>query len=211
MVVIGLTGGIATGKSTVSQMLAELGAVILDADKAGHEALKRGGEVWREVVVSFGEMILGSKGEIDRRRLGELVFNNPEARERLNVIVHPRLKVRLKEEVAALRQGGVRVIVLEAALLVEAGWTGMVDEVWVTEASQDTVICRLKERNNFTSEQAIARIQAQLAGEERRRWAQVVIDTDCSITKVREQVLEQWQRLESLCSQGESISPSSVK
>lgn len=196
--VIGLTGGIATGKSTVSQILAELGGVILDADKAGHEALKRGGEVWREVVASFGETVLGSEGEIDRRKLGELVFNDPQARERLNAIVHPRLKARLKEEMAALKREGARVIVLEAALLVEAGWTGMVDEVWVTEASQDTVLRRLKERNNFTAEQALARVQSQLSREERRRWAQVSIDTDCSLARVREQVMEQWRRLEGL-------------
>src|SRR4030042_38837 len=101
MKVIGLTGGIGSGKSMVAQFLAELGAVIIDADKVGHEVFKPGTEAWREVVAAFGKQILNTKGEIDRKKLGEIVFGNPELLSQLNIITHPKIneavKAKLKE------------------------------------------------------------------------------------------------------------------
>ena len=140
MKVIGLTGGIGSGKSKVSQFLAELGAVILNADEVGHEAFKPDTEIWRKVVAAFGRRILTPDGNIDRKRLGEIVFGNPESLSRLNQIMHPRMYALVKAQLEEYRRQGTRVVVLEAPLLIEAGWTSLVDEVWVTTASETTVL-----------------------------------------------------------------------
>jgi len=129
MKVIGLTGGIGSGKSTVSQFLAELGAVILDADRVGHEAFKPDTDVWREVVAAFGRQILTTNGDVDREKLGETVFANPESLLRLNQIMHPRIYEMVKARLEEYRRQGVSVVVLEAPLLIEAGWSSVVDEV----------------------------------------------------------------------------------
>jgi len=120
MVVIGLTGGILSGKSTISQMLAERGAVIIDADKVGHEAYKPNTKTWQELIAAFGQGILKENDEIDRKKLGEIVFNDPQALARLNGIVHPRMHSMMKEKLERLSGEGVGVVVLEAAVLIEA-------------------------------------------------------------------------------------------
>src|SRR3989304_7374015 len=125
--VIGLTGGIGSGKSTVSQYLAELGAVILDADKVGHEAFKPNTEAWHEVIAAFGQQIVAPSGEINRKKLGEIVFNNPEALSQLNQIMHPRIYDIMKAQIEEYRRQEVEVVVLEAAILIEANWTSLVD------------------------------------------------------------------------------------
>ena len=195
MKVIGLTGGIGTGKSTVSQFLAELGAVILDADKAGHDALKPGTETWQEVVAAFGNQILNPDGEIDRRRLGEIVFGNPESLSRLNQITHPRIADMVKAQLEEYQRQGVDVVVLEAPLLLEANWTSLVDEVWVTVAPEPTVLKRLKKRTGLSQAESLARIRSQLSAEERTRRADVVINTDGKLDELRARVVELWQRL----------------
>jgi len=196
MKVIGLTGGIGSGKSTVSQFLAELGAVILDADRVGHEAFKPDTDVWREVVAAFGRQIVTPTGDIDREKLGEIVFGNPESRARLNQIMHPRIYKMVRAQLEEYRRQGVSVVVLEAPLLIEADWTSLVDEVWVTIASESTVLRRLKERVGLSEQQSLARIHSQLSSEERVRHADVVIDTDCSLDELRTRVGELWQGLQ---------------
>jgi len=193
MKVIGLTGGIASGKSTVAGFLAELGAVIIDADKVGHEAFKPDTELWREVVAAFGTDILKPNREIDRNKLGEVVFGNPGLLSRLNQIMHPRMYDMVKAQVEDYRRRGVDVVVLEAPLLLEAGWTSLVDEVWVTVASESTVLRRLQEKVRLSQQQCLARIRSQLASEERIKHADVVIDTDCSLDEVKAKVRELWQ------------------
>jgi len=195
MKVVGLTGGIGSGKSTVSQFLAELGAVILDADKVGHEAFKPDTEIWREVVVAFGTGILAPSGEIDRQKLGEIVFGNPESLSRLNQIMHPRIYEIVKAKLDGYRRQGARVVVLEAPLLVEAGWTSLVDEVWVTVASEPTVIKRLQERTGLSEPESLARIHSQLPSVERIRYADVVINTDCDLDELKAKVEALWRRL----------------
>ena len=195
MKVIGLTGGIGSGKSTVSQFLAELGAIIVDADKVGHEALKPGSEVWQQVVNEFGESIVVSSGAIDRAKLGKLVFGNSEARARLNRIMHPPMYNTVKARLEEYRRKGVKVVVLEAPLLVEADWTLLVNEVWGTVASEATVLKRLRERSGLSEQEARARIHSQLPTEERMRRADVVIDTDCSLDELKARVNELWLRL----------------
>ena len=196
MNVIGLTGGIGSGKSTVSQFLAELGAVILDADKVGHKAFKPATELWREVVAAFGRQIVTPGGNIDRKKLGEIVFGNPESLSRLNQIMHPRIYERVKAQIEDYRQQGVAVVVLEAPLLVEAGWTSLADEVWVTVASEATVLKRLKGRMGLSEEESLARLRSQLPSEERINQADVVIDTECDLDEVRAKVRELWKRFQ---------------
>ncbi len=196
MKVIGLTGGIGSGKSTVSQFLAELGAVILNADEVGHEALKPDSEIWRQVVAAFGRQILTPDGNIDRKKLGDIVFGNAESLSRLNQIMHPRMYALLKAQLEEYRQQGRRVVVLEAPLLLEAGWTSLVDEVWVTTAPETTVLKRLEERTGLSQAESLTRIHSQLPSAERVRQANVVINTDCDLNELKSKVKELWQKLE---------------
>jgi len=196
MKVIGLTGGIGSGKSTVSQFLIELGAVIIDADRVGHEAFKPGTELWREVVAAFGRQIVTPSGDIDRKKLGEIVFGNSESLSQLNQIMHPRMYDMVKAQLEEYRRQGLGVAVLEAPLLIEANWTSLVDEVWVTVASEATVLKRLQERTGLSKEESLARISSQLPSEERIKHADVVINTDCSLYEVKTRVKELWDRLQ---------------
>ena len=194
MKVIGLTGGIGSGKSTVSQLLAELGAVILNADEIGHEAFKPDSEIWRQVVAAFGRQILAPDGNIDRKKLGNIVFGNPESLSRLNQIMHPRMYALVKAQLEEYRRQGVGVVVLEAPLLLEAGWTSLVDEVWVTTAPEATVLKRLEERTGLSQAESLTRLRSQLPAEERLKYADVVINTDCDMDELKAQVKELGQR-----------------
>lgn len=192
MITIGLTGGIGTGKSTVTDMLKELGAVIVDADKVAHEAYRPGTPAWQDIVAQWGKDVVLPSNEVDRKKLGGIVFNNPQALQRLNEIVHPRMRQMLFDMIEQHRRNGERVAVLEAAILIEAGWAPLVDEVWVTVAPEDTVIKRIQGRNNLAPEQIRARIRSQLSTKERVALSQVVIDTDCTIPEVRRKVRKLW-------------------
>lgn len=194
MIVIGLTGGIGTGKSTVSQTLAEQGAVLIDADLVGHQAYLPHQNVWQDVVDAFGRDILNENDEVDRRKLGPLVFGDPAALQKLNQIVHPWMYRTMEKMLQDERQKGTKAVVLEAAILIEANWTPLVDQVWVTDASEENVVQRIVSRNNFTPEQVKARIASQMPGEERKKHAQVVIDTNCSIDEVKTKVKELWAK-----------------
>lgn len=192
---IGLTGGIAGGKSLVSRQLAEYGAVIIDADKVGHEAYRKGTKTHRAVVDAFGPDVVGPDGEIDRRALGGKVFGDPEARRRLEEIVWPAMRAMMQERLEELRAEGTSVAVLEAAVLIEADWVPLVDEVWLVTASPETVRRRLFERNGLTPEQAETRIRAQLSNEKRHSYADVVIENDGSLEELRRAVDESWSKL----------------
>ncbi len=198
MKIIGLTGGIGSGKSTVSQFLAELGVVIIDTDKVGHEVFKPDTEAWREVVAAFGRQVLTPQGEIDRDKLGEIVFANPQARDQLNEIMHPRIHAWVKAEIKEYRRQGIKLLVLEVPLLLEASGPSLaeeVDEVWVTVAPEATVLKRLKERGGISEEQILARVRSQLSSEERAERADVIIDTDCSLDELGARVRELWRKL----------------
>lgn len=194
MLVIGLTGGIGTGKSTVTQTLADLGAVVINADLVGHTAYLPHQNVWQDVVDAFGaDNILGENEEVDRRKLGAVVFGSPEALARLNGIVHPWMFRRMKELLKDEEDKAVQVVVLEAAILIEANWTPLVNQVWVTVASEDNVVKRVQARNNFTEEQIRARIRSQTSDDVRTARADVVIDTNGTIDDVVTKVKELWE------------------
>jgi dephospho-CoA kinase len=196
MIVIGLTGGIASGKSTVAKMLSELGAVVIDADKVGHEAFRPHTEAWRKVMAAFGKDILGQNEEIDRSKLAQLVFNDPKALKKLNRTMHPLMHRIVEKRIEALRCQGIEVVVLEATLLVEAKWTDLVDQVWVTITPGDTVINRLVSQKGFTEEQAKARIDSQTPISQREKRADVVIKNDSDIDKLRKKVEGLWRKLQ---------------
>ena len=195
MIVIGLTGGFGSGKSTVAGMLRELGARVIDADKVAHQLYQPGTPAFDEVVGAFGREIVGEKGEIDRRRLGQKVFGNPQALKRLNAILHPLISHRVKEALEAWRGEGVKVAVVEAALLLEAGWAPLVDQVWLTVASEGEVKERLRASKDLTDEEIEARLASQMPVEEKAKRADVVINTDGTLDQVREEVERQWRRL----------------
>ena len=160
MLVVGLTGSIGTGKSEVARLLQALGAVIIDADLVGHEAYKPNTESWREVVKAFGDDVLQPSGEIDRRKLGAIVFSDTEQLARLNGIMHPRMARMVAEELDRLRVQDTTVAVVDAALLFEAGWDSLVDEVWVTDSPIENVIERLQARNGLSAQEVHKRIDS---------------------------------------------------
>lgn len=196
MRVIGLTGGIASGKTLVSQQLAERGAVVIDADKLAHEAYRQGTETFRAVVDAFGSDVVGADGEVDRKALGAKVFADPEARRRLETIVWPAMRRMMEERLAELRGQDTEVAVLEAALLIEADWLPLADEVWLVTASPETARRRLMKRNGLTAEAAEARLRAQLTNEKRRSYADVVIENDGSLDELRRAADQAWSKLE---------------
>ena len=189
MFVIGLTGGIGTGKTYVSRRLEELGAVIVNADLLGHEVYKPKTEGWHAVVNAFGEQIVGDDGEIDRRALGGIVFSDDNALRKLNAIMHPRIYALAERRIGEL---GEKTAVLEAALLIEAKWTPLVDEVWVTVSCESDVIDRLRERNNMDEQAARSRINSQMSQAERVKHADVVIENDGSLEDLSGKIQDLW-------------------
>lgn len=196
MKTIGLTGGIGSGKSTVSQLLAELGAFVIDADKVGHEIYLPGKEAWHKVVEAFGRDILAADQTIDRKKLGAVVFRSGEARKQLNAIVHPLMFHDIKRRITAKRaEGFTKPIVVEAAILIEANWLPLVDEVWVVITGKSAVLERVAAQRGLAPQDTEARIASQLADAERMKYAHVVIPNDGSVADLRERVTREWQRL----------------
>jgi len=174
--------------------LAQLGAEVIDADQVGHEAYTPQSEAWHNVVGAFGKEILDSNGEVDRKKLGAIVFSNQDQLSRLNQIMHPLMARMVAEEIEDLRGQGVEVAVVEAALLFEAGWDSLVGEVWVTDSSEDLVIQRLSERNGLTKEEARKRISSQMDRSERLSRADLVIDNSGDIAAMESAIDEMWER-----------------
>jgi dephospho-CoA kinase len=194
MLTIGLTGGIGSGKSTVARILGELGAPVIDADKVGHAIYEPGGPAYAEVVAAFGGEILAPDRTIDRRKLGPIVFADPAALKRLNSIVHPKMFARMREMVGAMRAAGERrPIVIEAAILIEANWQPLFDEIWLVVASRERVVERVERDRAMKPEQIEARIKAQLSADERRKYATIVVINDGTIDELRAKVTELWR------------------
>ena len=193
--IIGLTGGIASGKSAVSAMLAERGALVIDADKVGHEAYAPGSGCYEQVIGAFGRDIVAGDGQIDRKALGGKVFGNPDERKRLEGIVWPWMRETMRVRFDELRAEGVPVVVLEAAVLIEADWTPLVDHVWLVTVAPEIARERIVARNGLTPEQADQRIAAQLTNEQRARHAVVIIDNSGTLEALERRVDEAWEHL----------------
>ena len=192
MLVVGLTGSIGTGKSEAARQLEALGASIISADEVGHEAYTPNTEAWEQVVAAFGDVILQEDGEIDRRKLGALVFSDAGQLAKLNQIMHPRMARMVAEKIEVLRSQGVGVVVVEAALLFEAGWDSLVEEVWVTDSPDQTVIERLKKRNGLSEVEARKRISSQMDRAERLEKADIVIDNSEDMAGLESAIKELW-------------------
>ncbi|RJO61127.1 MAG: dephospho-CoA kinase [Dehalococcoidia bacterium] len=195
MRVIGITGTIGSGKSTVAGFLGELGARVIDADEVGHEVYLPGTDGWKAVVEAFGEGVIAPDGTVDRHKLGEIVFKNPAALAKLNSIVHPLITKKVQSRLKELRQKETRIVVLEAALLIEAGWSPLVDEIWVTTAPESVIHKRLAAKRELSHSQIQARIKMQLPLSEQTKWAGRVIDTNIPLPELETRVAALWRKL----------------
>jgi len=196
MRVVGLVGGIGSGKSTAAAMLTERGALVIEADAIGHGIYRAGTPGFDAVVRAFGQGIVGEDGEVDRRRLGPIVFGDPARLAELNRIVHPLIRAEIERRIAAARaEGRVPAVVVEAAILIEAGWRDLVDEVWVVVAPRERIVARLAEGRGIDRADAEARMRRQMSDDERRAAADLVIENGGTRDDLRAAVGRAWAGL----------------
>lgn len=193
--IIGLTGSIASGKSTVSNMLKEYGVPIVDADAVARQVVEPGTETLKKIVEAFGEDILTETGELDRKKLGSIVFNDEEKRQILNSIIHPAIRKEMLRQRDEYLAGGAKTVVMDIPLLFESKLQHLVDKILVVTVSKDVQLQRLMKRNQFTEEEAKARIRSQLPLSVKEQGADAVINNNGTIEETRkqlEQILKQW-------------------
>jgi dephospho-CoA kinase len=188
--VIGLTGGIASGKSTVSNMLKEMTITVIDADVEARLAVEKGEPAYQKIVAEFGVDIVLTGGDIDRQKLGSIIFHNAEKRQLLNSIVHPEVRKRMNDQIEAARFRGEQVIVLDIPLLFESKLTHMVEKTILVYVDREIQLKRLMERNDLSMEDAEARIKSQMPLSEKVALADAVINNNGSITETKKQVIE---------------------
>lgn len=194
MKLIGLTGGIACGKSTVAAMLAERGATIIDADQLSREAVMPGMPALKQIVELFGQAALLKDGSLNRQAVREMVFNNADKRRQLEAILHPAIRTLAEQRLAAARQQGISVTVYMAPLLIEAGANNRVDEVWVVTVRPEVQLERLMARDNCSREQALQIVAAQMPLAEKEQYGSVIIDNSDNKEATRRQVAAAWQQ-----------------
>ncbi|AEJ39250.1 dephospho-CoA kinase [Sulfobacillus acidophilus TPY] len=191
--IIGLTGGIGSGKSTVSRILRQLGVPVVDADQVTHDLQRRGQPIWQAIFDHFGWPILTAGGELDRKRLGYRVFSDDQKRQWLNQLIHPVVRQRLRELAAEWQANGTPVVVWDVPLLIEGGLYREVDEVWVVYADPEQQIRRVMERDHVSYEAAQKRLSAQMPLAQKIQWATRVIDNRGSRDLLEKAVTELWQ------------------
>ena len=190
MIKVGLTGGIGTGKSLVSEILQSLGAHVISGDALGHEAYLPGTKGFDQVVNAFGNEIVGDDGFVDRKKLGPIVFSDPSNLDILNSIMHPLIYEMIKERISIISDESI--VVVEAAVLIEANWQDLFDEIWVVTAEEEIVIARLADRNNLSRNDAISRIKSQMPQDERITHAHVEIDNSGTKSELEQTVKDIW-------------------
>lgn len=193
--VVGLTGGVSTGKSTILTCLKELGAHVLSADEAAHRLTAPDGEALPAIREIFGDGVFLADGTLDRRALGEIVFHDPACRRALEAIIHPAVQREMLSGIANAGEDGARVVVMEAPLLYETGMDALCGEVWVAYLDGESQTLRLMNRDRLTREQAEARIQSQLPLDEKARRANVVVRTDKGVPEVQKEVAHLYRDL----------------
>jgi dephospho-CoA kinase len=196
MILIGLTGNIGTGKSTVREILAGLGATTIDSDKLGHELLDNSNKIYKELVDMFGQSIVGEDNKIDRKKLADIAFRDKAAQLQLNRIMHATIDEEVRRRIEQSRKHGDRVVVIEAALLIEANMNLTMDLIWVTTAPRDVILNRLKSQKGLSEDEILARFDKQMPQEEKMTYADAVIDTDCSLEELKEKVTMLWNTLD---------------
>ena len=193
MLTIGLTGGIGSGKSTAAKILAEFGAPIIDADKVAHTTYAPGGAAYDAVIAAFGAEIVAVDRTIDRKKLGAIVFGNSDRLNKLTSIVWPATFKSIRAQLDGLRASGEKMpVVVEAAILIEASWQPLCDEIWLVRASRLAVIDRIERQRGLKPAETEARIRAQLSDDERAKHASLVIDNDGSLDALREVLKRVW-------------------
>ena len=197
MHVIGLTGGIASGKSTVTQFFKDRGIPVIDADILGHRTYDPGTDTFAAVVAAFGNDLVAADGTIDRRVLGGKVFGKPDELKRLTDIVWPGIRRLASESLSEFEAAGNSLVVLEAAVLFEAGWEDLVNEVWVVVVEPDQAVQRLASRNGLDEAAARARIDSQLSNAERISRADVVIENNGTLEELKTAIQRAWDELDS--------------
>ena len=193
---VGLTGGIASGKSVVAEVFRQAGAFVLDTDLLGHELMEPGTPAYQEIRGRFGDAILEPGGRIDRKKLGERVFSDERARLQLNAILHPRILAEAESRVESFaRQNPGGIAVIQAALMAEAGAFGRFDRIVLTECNLSTQLLRLRARDHLDEEEALRRIASQADSAARRRIAHIVLDTSGSLEETRTQAKQAFDSL----------------
>lgn len=187
---IGLTGGVGSGKSTVSSYMHELGIPVIDGDKLAREAVIPGSRAMAEMRKAFGPHIFLPDGSLNRLKMGEIVFNDEEKRQKLNSIIHPFIWHRTREELIRAQEEGFPVVVLDMPLLLEISWQLRVEEVWLVEVPLEVQIARVISRDGFTREQVMERIGKQMPTTNKMNYADVIIDNSRSVEDTRRQVRE---------------------
>ncbi|WP_096269657.1 dephospho-CoA kinase [Paucisalibacillus globulus] len=196
--VIGLTGSIASGKSTVSSMLKELHLPVIDADQIARDVVEPGEDTLKEIGLAFGKEILNADGTLNRKKLGSIIFSNNEKRKMLNSIVHPAVRKRMLEQKETYLKDGESCVVMDIPLLFESKLTHMVDKILVVYVDEHVQLERLMERDNSTKEEALERIQSQIPVKEKVKQADAIIDNNGSKEESYKQlrdILEKWQVL----------------
>lgn len=196
--VIGLTGSIASGKSTVSSMLKELHLPVIDADQIARDVVEPGEDTLKEIGLAFGKEILNADGTLNRKKLGSIIFSNNEKRKILNSIVHPAVRKRMLEQKETYLKDGESCVVMDIPLLFESKLTHMVDKILVVYVDEHVQLERLMERDNSTKEEALERIQSQIPVKEKVKQADAIIDNNGSKEESYKQlrdILEKWQVL----------------
>ena len=193
MFVIGLTGGIGTGKTEVTHVLRELGAVVSESDKVAHLSYRPGTDAYEDIIDQFGREILDESGVIDRAKLGGLVFAVPELRIHLEMIVWPAARSWIEERLIQEKERGTKIVVIEVPKLFEAGWDDLADAVWTIEAPSDLIAQRVNIRSNLGEAEKNARVKAQITSVERAERADLVIENTAKLADLREQITNLWQ------------------
>ena len=191
---IGLTGGIASGKSTVSNILDSLGARIIDADEVAHELMQPERKLWQKIVGCFGREILDSQDKIDRDKLGQIIFNNAQKKEQLDQLTHPTIISEIKSRLSALNRNH-KVVIADIPLLIEVGMMDFFAEVWLVYVTRDIQIARLMQRDNISRRAAVKKIDAQLSLSEKKQYADKIIDNNGSKEELKKQVQELLEKI----------------
>lgn len=192
---IGLTGGVGSGKSTVSSYMRELGIPVIDGDRLAREAVRPGSTAMEEIRRAFGDEIFLPDGTLDRQKTADIVFKHEEKRQILNGIIHPYVWHRTSEELLRCQEEGHNVVVLDMPLLLEISWQLRVESVWIVEIPLEAQISRVIERDGMTREQVLDRIGKQMPTENKLNYADVVIDNSRSVEYTREQVRKALSRV----------------
>lgn len=197
MVIVGLTGNIGSGKSTVSRRLVQLGAQVIDTDRVARDAVAPGTEGLARIISEFGTGVLNEKGELDRAVMASIVFKNTEARARLEGIIHPEVIKVVDRSISEYREGrrSAPALVIEVPLLIESGMHRMVEEIWVVTTDPESQVKRVMARSGLSREDVLKRIKAQMSQEEKCRYAHRIIDNSGPLENTHRQVDSIWNQI----------------